>query len=150
MGTRSAIGYKTAQGTIRAKYSHYDGYVAYTGVMLRESYTDPAKVKQMVELGDQSFLQPEIIPTDPTHSFETPQEGVTIFYGRDRGEDRVGAQDFDTFADFVEYYKDCGCEYFYVFDGEDWIVNDHGATNPDTGYPVFDFVEVVQLKEIVA
>ena len=149
MGTRSAIGYKTAQGTIRAKYPHYDGYVSYTGVMLREHYTDPAKVKQMVELGDQSYLQPEIIPTE-AHSFEAPQEGITIFYGRDRGETRVDAQEFETFAEFVEYYKDCGCEYFYVFDGEDWIVNDHGATDAATGFPVFDFVEVVQLKEIVA
>lgn len=148
MGTRSAIGYKTAQGTIRAKYSHYDGYVAYTGVMLRESYTDPAKVKQMVELGDQSFLAPAIHPKGE-HSFESPEEGCTIFYGRDRGESRVDAQEFDTFAEFVDYYDGAGCEYFYVWDGQDWIVNDHSAKDAN-GFPVFDFVEVVQLKEIVA
>lgn len=148
MGTRSAIGYKTAQGTIRAKYSHYDGYVAYTGVMLRESYTEQSKIEEMVELGDQSFLAPAIYPKGE-HSFESPEEGCTIFYGRDRGESNVDAKEFDTFAEFVDYYAGCWCEYFYVWDGQDWIVNDHSAKDAN-GFPVFDFVEVVQLKEIVA
>ena len=53
MGTRSAIGYKTPEGKIRAKYSHYDGYPAYTGAMLQEHYTQARKIAQMVELGDQ-------------------------------------------------------------------------------------------------
>ena len=148
MGTRSAIGYKTAQGTIRAKYSHYDGYVSYTGVMLREHYTDPAKVKEMVELGDQSYLSPEIHPKGP-HSFESPEEGCTIFYGRDRGEQDVGAQDFDNVADFVEYYNDCGCEYFYLHTPGGWIVNDHSKLDANTGYPAFDFVDFVLETEEV-
>ena len=62
---------------------------------------------------------------------------------------RVDAQEFDTFAEFVDYYDGAGCEYFYVWDGQDWIVNDHSAKDAN-GFPVFDFVEVVQLKEIVA
>jgi hypothetical protein len=148
MGTRSAIGYKTPQGTIRAKYSHYDGYVAYTGVMLRESYTEQSKIEEMVQLGDQSFLAPEIHPKGP-HSFESPEEGCTIFYGRDRGESNVDSHEFETFAEFVEYYDGAGCEYFYVWDGQDWLVNDHYEKDSN-GFPVFDYVEVVQLKEITA
>ena len=139
MGTRSAIGYKTPQGTIRAKYSHYDGYPAYTGAMLQEHYMQTRKIAQMVELGDQSFLEKEIFPVGE-HSFEKPEEGCTIFYGRDRGESNVDAQEFDNFADFVEYYSGAGCEYFYVFDGSDWIYNDHGATDTN-GFPVFDYLE---------
>ena len=64
MGTRSAIGYKTPQGKIRAKYSHYDGYPAYTGAMLEKHYQQARKIAQLVELGDQSFLEAEIFPKD--------------------------------------------------------------------------------------
>jgi hypothetical protein len=139
MGTRSAIGYKTPQGTIRAKYSHYDGYPSYTGAMLQEHYQQARKIAQMVELGDQSFLEKEIFPKG-AHSFESPEEGCTIFYGRDRGETDVDAREFDNFADFVDYYESCGCEYFYVWDGRNWIVNDHSAKDAN-GFYVFDFVE---------
>ena len=139
MGTRSAIGYKTPQGKIRAKYSHYDGYPAYTGAMLQEHYQQARKIAQMVELGDQSFLEKEIFPVGE-HSFNSPEEGCTIFYGRDRGESNVDAQEFDNFADFVDYYEGSGCEYFYVWDGRNWIVNDHSAKDAN-GFYVFDFVE---------
>ena len=139
MGTRSAIGYKTPEGKIRAKYSHYDGYPAYTGAMLQEHYTQARKIAQMVELGDQSFLEAEIFPVGE-HSFEKPEQGCTIFYGRDRGESDVDAREFDNFADFVEWYDGCGCEYFYVWDGRNWIYNDHNARD-EHGFPVFDFLE---------
>ena len=139
MGTRSAIGYKTPQGKIRAKYSHYDGYPAYTGAMLQEHYQEARKIAQMVELGDQSFLEKEIFPVGE-HSFDKPEDGVTIFYGRDRGERDVDAQEFDTFAEFVEYYAGAGCEYFYIYDGRNWIYNDHEQQDAN-GFYVFDFLE---------
>ena len=142
MGTRSAIGYKTPQGTIRAKYSHYDGYPSYTGAMLQQYYQDNDKIVQMVELGDQSFIAPCVCPTDESHSFDTPQEDVIVFYGRDRGETGVDAQEFDTVAEFVEHYSGAGCEYFYLHTTGGWIV--HNRCNADAnGYPVFDFVETV-------
>jgi len=140
MGTRSAIGYKTPEGKIRAKYSHYDGYPAYTGAMLEEHYTQARKIAQMVELGDQSFIAPNVFPTNDTHSFDTPQEDVIVFYGRDRGETGVDAKEFDTVADFVDYYAGAGCEYFYLHTTGGWIVNDHEQRD-DNGYFVFDFVE---------
>ena len=142
MGTRSAIGYKTPEGKIRAKYSHYDGYPSYTGAMLQEHYQEARKIAQMVELGDQSFLAEEIFPTVNTHSFNTPQEGVTIFYGRDRGESDVDAQEFDTVQEFVEYYASAGCEYFYLHTANGWIVHDrYGVGKDANGYPVFDMLE---------
>jgi hypothetical protein len=139
MGTRSAIGYKTPEGKIRAKYSHYDGYPAYTGAMLTEHYTQARKIAQMVELGDQSFLEKEIFPVGE-HSFNKPEEGCTIFYGRDRGESNVDAKEFDTVAEFVDYYAGAGCEYFYLYTTGGWIVNDHEQQDAN-GFYVFDFVE---------
>ena len=155
MGTRSAIGYKTPEGKIRAKYSHYDGYIAGVGHTLVEHYQEARKIAQMVELGDQSFLAEEIFPKGNTHSFSTPEEGVTVFYGRDRGESDVEAQDFDTVQEFVEYYERSGCEYFYLHTSAGWIVHDrYRAGNDANGFPIFDTLdeqveaEVARLKKL--
>lgn len=122
MGTRSAIGYATTEGRIRAKYSHYDGYPAYTGKMLQEHYRETSKIVEMVELGDQSVLAPEIVPKGP-HSFDSPEEGVTIFYGRDRGETGVEPREFESLEKFVEHFADCWCEYFYIYAHGEWMMN---------------------------
>ena len=143
MGTRSAIGYKTPEGKIRAKYSHYDGYPAYTGVMLEQHYQEARKIAQMVELGDQSILAPNVFPTDDSHSFETPQKGVVVFYGRDRGESDTDAVEFDTVGDFVDYYTDSGCEFFYLHTSSGWIVHDRYHVGQDkNGFPIFDCLDV--------
>jgi hypothetical protein len=154
MGTRSAIGYKTPEGKVRAKYSHYDGYVAGVGHTLINSYQEARKIAQMVELGDQSFLAEEIFPKGE-HSFNTPEEGVTVFYGRDRGEEGVEAQEFETVGDFVEYYAGAGCEYFYLHVNGEWIYHDAIAVGTDAnGFPIFDELEpavdleVAHLKKI--
>jgi hypothetical protein len=154
MGTRSAIGYKTAEGKVRAKYSHYDGYVAGVGKTLVEHYQAARKIAQMVELGDQSFLAEEIFPKGE-HSFNAPEEGVTVFYGRDRGEEGVEAQEFDTVQEFVEYYEGAGCEYFYLHTSAGWIVHDrYGVGNDANGFPIFDTLdeqveaEVARLKKL--
>jgi hypothetical protein len=142
MGTRSAIGYKTPEGKIRAKYSHYDGYPSYTGAILNEHFQEARKIAQMVELGDQSFIAPNVFPTNDTHSFETPQEDVIVFYGRDRGEPQTEAQDFDDVQEFVNYWADSGCEFMYLHTPGGWIVHDrYGVGNDANGYPIFDFVE---------
>jgi hypothetical protein len=109
--------------------------------MLQEHYQQARKIAQLVELGDQSFLAPEIFPVG-AHSFESPEEGCTIFYGRDRGESNVEAQEFDTVQEFVEYYAGSGCEYFYLHTAAGWIVHDrYGAGNDANGFPVFDDLE---------
>lgn len=138
MATRSNIAYKTPEGKIRSAYCHWDGYPAHNGEMLRRYYTDYDKVKQLVDLGQISYLRKNINPTNTTHSFETPQEDVTVFYGRDRGEENVGYQEYNDFAEYV----DAGEEYMYFFDGNDWIVNKHQAKD-DNGFPIFDYVETL-------
>ena len=150
MGTRAAIGYKTPEGKIRAKYSHYDGYVAGCGKMLQDNYQQARKIAQMVELGDQSYMDKEIFPMPGSgHSFSTPEDGVTIFYGRDRGEDRVDAQEFDTVQEFVEYYAGAGCEYFYLHTSVGWIVHDrYRAGNDAAGFPIFDDLETLVTLEV--
>ena len=143
MATRSNIAYKTPEGKIRAVYCHWDGYPAHNGEMLRRYYTDADKVKMLVDLGQISLLAPKVFPTNTTHSFDTPQEDVTVFYGRDRGEENVGYKEYDDFAEYV----DNGEEYMYFFDGTDWIVNDHGERD-DNGFPIFNYVSDVVTDEM--
>ena len=122
MGTRSAIGYKLPNGKIRAKYCHWDGYVeGGVGQTLQESYQDAAKIGLMVELGDMSTLAAEI--------------DDCVFYGRDRGDSPrdVDAQDYDDFDDFTTWFE--GCEYFYVWNGNEWLVSQ--------GNLVFDLLETL-------
>ena len=122
MGTRSAIGYKLPNGKIRAKYCHWDGYVeGGVGQTLQESYQAAFKIGRMVELGDMSTLAAEI--------------DDCVFYGRDRGDSPrdVDAQDYDDFDDFTTEFE--GCEYFYVWNGNEWLVS--------TGNLVFDLLETL-------
>ena len=122
MGTRSAIGYKLPNGKIRAKYCHWDGYVeGGVGQTLQESYQAAFKIGRMVELGDMSTLAAEIDDCE--------------FYGRDRGDSPrdVDAQDYDDFDDFTTWFE--GCEYFYVWNGNEWLVSQ--------GNLVFDLLETL-------
>ena len=76
-------------------------------------------------------------------------EDWTTAYHRDRGEEwaRVAPSSYDTVGEWVAEF-DMGVEYFYLFDGQDWIV--HRRDNMDEhGFPIFDFVTVEILKEIV-
>ena len=122
MGTRSAIGYKLPNGKIRAKYCHWDGYVeGGVGQTLQESYQAAFKIGRMVELGDMSELAAEI--------------DDCVFYGRDRGDSPrdVDAQDYDDFDDFTTSFE--GCEYFYVWNGNEWLVSE--------GNLVFDLLDTL-------
>ena len=124
MSTRSNIGYINDEGKIRAAYCHYDGYVAHNGRILLEHYTDVAKVKELVELGDMSFLAPKVNPTPGSgHDFDNNEDGVTVFYGRDRGENDVAPVTYDTVSKWVNR-KDSWEEYYYLFMPElgTWMV----------------------------
>ena len=151
MGTRSSIAIKTEDG-IKAIYCHWDGYVDHNGKILKEFYNTTDKVKELIALGDLSRLGTEIgdvHPFDKKH--EEPELDLTnnwcMAYGRDRGETGTEAQTFESISDWVEAEAERWCEYFYLFDGQDWIVSN--GTKDESGCFEFDFLEVAILKEIV-
>jgi alanine-alpha-ketoisovalerate/valine-pyruvate aminotransferase len=118
MATRSAIGYKLPTGEVRGIYCHWDGYVENNGKILQEHYQAAYKIAQMVELGDMSSLAAEIADC--------------VYYGRDRNESDVATQTYTDIDDYVTHYAD-GCEYMYLWNGNEWIVTQ--------GNLVFDRVE---------
>lgn len=118
MGTRSFIGKVQADGKVRAIYCHWDGYPSNNGVLLRDHYSDPVKVDALLDLGDLSYLAPEI---GEKHDFDGPRiEGQCLAYGRDRGEDGIEAKTYNTIPEFLRAAQEFGTEYAYLFSSGAW------------------------------
>ena len=116
MATRSTIAMEHRDGTIRSVYCHWDGYPAGVGAILREHYTDPAKIEQLLDLGDISSLREDI---GEQHDFDSASD-VTTFYGRDRGEIGVYALPHMNIDGWLALRKGNCCEYGYLWNGNSW------------------------------
>jgi hypothetical protein len=136
MGTRSTIALEFADGTVEQVYCHWDGYLDYNGKILAEHYSDPFKLRDLIDLGDLSSLKPEIgekhafsrleVPMDD-EAYEKLYGNMTTFYGRDRGETGTGAKKFKDYADYKANHQ--YEEYEYILRNVDgkavWFVADH-------------------------
>lgn len=119
MSTNSTIAVKLTDGSIKQVYCHWDGYLEYNGAILLEHYNTQELAEALVGLGDISSLRKNMEPTGP-HTFNDPQEDVTIFYGRDRGEKGVAPRKFwneDMFRITGELEQ-----YNYLFADGEWTV----------------------------
>jgi len=143
MATRSNIAYKTAEGKIRSVYCHWDGYVANNGRILQENYQDQAKIEALIALGSISSLGAELGEQQDFNDRSTQKDDWTLFYTRDRGEE-LSVQEYDDIPSWIADME----EYAYLWNGEQWLVNDHGATAD--GFPVFDLLSTVVPIELAA
>jgi hypothetical protein len=144
MATRSNIAMKTKEGKIVSVYCHWDGYVANNGKILLENYADVDKIEALVALGSISSLGTVIGEQQDFDDRDTQKDEWTLFYSRDRGEE-LSIQEY---ADIPSWINDME-EYAYLWNGQEWLVNDHGATNDD-GYPVFNLLSTVVPVELAA
>ena len=123
MSTHCLIGVVHGE-TIKTIYCHFDGYPKGVGSMLLKYY-DSVKANHLVSLGDISYLEKEIEPPEGIeHSFNKPADGITVFYGRDRGETDVEFQTFCCEAE-LNLYKD-QFEYCYLMRDGEWYIIPHG------------------------
>lgn len=111
MSTNSTIAIKLKTGKVMAVYCHWDGYTEHNGKILAESY-DVAKTKELMALGDLSILGRDI---GEKHDFDADASGWCKAYGRDRGEDGVAAQTFDSAQKMARSY---GNSFTYMLDEE--------------------------------
>jgi hypothetical protein len=137
MGTRSTIALEFADGTVQQVYCHWDGYLAHNGKILQEHYSDPFKLRDLIDLGDMSSLGPNIgfaHPFSPHSSkedealYEAAKEaGACTFYARDRGETGVSAKQFKSYEDYVANHQYEEYEYILRACGDKavWFVSDH-------------------------
>jgi len=121
MSTNSAIGYMRNDGTVRAVYCHWDGYLSNVGKILIENY-DLIGVDDLLDFGNICTLQNTIKDT--------------IFFERDRGKDPVEAGEFKSehemvdgygSADYFYIYGYGSAEYFYILKDDKWYVSEHCA-----------------------
>lgn len=124
MGTRSTIALEYADGTVGQVYCHWDGYLEHNGMILYKHYSDPFKVRELLDLGDLSSLGERI---GSQHAFDKAPEGECTFYKRDRKENGVNQK---MYADYDNYVR---CHQYEEYDyilrsvgGEAvWFVSDH-------------------------
>ena len=123
MSTNSRIGIEQANGTVKSIYCHWDGYPKGVGKTLIEHYLMREKIESLMELGDLSILGEQPEPTGRVpHSFESPEDGITVAYHRDRGDDLNSARINSSLDAFIK--SDVG-EFGYVYTqyGE-WLMVD--------------------------
>lgn len=133
MATRSTIAMEYPNGTVAQIYCHFDGYLDNNGSILNNHYRNPAKIAQLIDLGDLSSLGAEIgrkRPFDCPHSYGTPKweefqeqwRDQCLAYGRDRGETDTKAREFATVKDFEDNAQ--WEQYNYAFRNGEWFVSD--------------------------
>jgi len=139
MATRSTIALEFADGSVGQIYCHWDGYLDHNGQILATHYTDPFKVRDLIDGGDLSSLRPTIgtkhafsqfdVKPEEVESFKKLTENMCTFYGRDRGE---GQSDATYFKDYEHFLVDGQAEeYDYILRNVNgvatWFVSDHGG-----------------------
>jgi hypothetical protein len=118
MATRSTIALEFADNTVQQVYCHWDGYLSHNGEILLEHYSDPFKLRDLIDLGDVSVLHANI---GEKHDFDKPYEDGCTFYGRDRGETGVEAKKFRDFDHYLREHQYEEYEYILRRDGN-WYV----------------------------
>jgi hypothetical protein len=104
MGTRSSIGIKSEDGTIKAIYCHWDGYLEGVGTGLVQNYNTKAKAEELINLGGFSSLH------------ETLEETKAGAYGTESDKARTFTDEKDLLENF-----NAGEEFFYLYiEGEGW------------------------------
>ena len=133
MATRSTIALEFADGTVQMVYCHWDGYIDHNGVILYEHYSDPFKLRDLIDLGDLSSLRPTIGVQHPFSSIGTMDSAeyekqfgeMCTFYGRDRGETSIAYKAFKDFEDYKANHQYEEYEYILRKDGF-WYVSQYG------------------------
>ena len=137
MATRSTIALEFADGTVGQVYCHWDGYLDHNGKILQGYYTDPFKLRDLIDLGDVSSLGLHIggkHDFDTVHQPGTPEyeaymhakHEACTFYGRDRNESGTNARYFNDFEDYKANHQYEEYEYILRKDGH-WYVSEYSG-----------------------
>lgn len=119
MATRSNIAIVNQDKSISSIYCHWDGYPEYVGKLLLNHYTTSDIVNELLNLGNLSNLDKNVNPTD-IHTFDKPEEGVCVAYGRERGEKDQEAIVFEDLGEFEDSASNSWADYQYLFEDGKW------------------------------
>ena len=108
MATRSTIAVEYPDGTVRAIYCHWDGYLEGVGATLVEHYADFDQADALINMGDISSLDSTV-------------EG-SEFYARDRGEEFVPAEQYGSLRDYTPRGRMEEYNYVRLYKTGEWQV----------------------------
>ena len=118
MVTCSRIGIRNSDDSVDSIYCHWDGYPSHNGRLLITHYTEENKIRELMALGDISYLAPEI---GKQQDFDKPtNKDWCMAYGRDRGEADCEAGHSSTVHEYLGIR--CWGEYYYIFHYGRWMV----------------------------
>jgi hypothetical protein len=128
MATRSTIAVKHEDGTVSQIYCHWDGYLSHNGKLLVEHYNSLLAAEFLVSKGALVVLAPRVTPNPELgiHTFDVAQNGVCVYYGRDRGEKDTEPHRYSSVSEYLDKFQ--GEDYNYYFNGESWEVT-YGETD---------------------
>lgn len=125
MATRSSIAVRYGD-KIKAVYAHWDGYLDCNGRILINCYNDSVSASKLISMGDISSLGAVI---GDKHEFDQREGYVEVngiemnrqctFFNRDRNE-LTTWKSFDTVDEWIDHYEESWCEYFYLFENDEW------------------------------
>jgi len=98
MGTRSTIGVRSEDGTVKAIYCHWDGYLEGVGAGLSQNYNSKTQAEELIALGGFSSLMDTLEETK-AGAYNTPSDS---------------ARTFESVTDWVQNFN-AGEEYFYLW-----------------------------------
>ena len=130
MATCSAIGIITDR-YIYGIYCHWDGYPENNGRMLVEHYNTIDQIWELIKLGDLSSLGEKIGEQHNEKFAHQVLEGNTgkfcTYYDRDYKRGPHPYSTFQTRTEFKDNFQRAGCEYFYLFEDDQWIMSSSGT-----------------------
>ena len=137
MATRSAIGYRKLDGSVRAVYCHWDGYPQHQLPILEEHYNGIRKVQALIRPGSMSSLRTRQVWEHGNMLLEDGRivrdaEGFTRYdndrnpqplYHVERGDGRDAEAPVTSHYPLNTWFHSHDCEYLYVFERDKtWTV----------------------------
>ena len=101
MSTRATLAVRRDDQTYAAIYLHYDGYREHTGTILMANYQTTEEAETLIDGGDVRCLDPE---------FGEPE----------RFDDGKPPAILPTHDSLIDFAKNCGASFVYVFDDGAW------------------------------
>ena len=137
MATRSAIGYRKPDGSVRAVYCHWDGYPENQLPILRKHYNTLRKVQALIRPGSMSALRTRQVwdsgdAIKDANGYHRDSEGYLCYvndrdpqplYHTERGDGRDAEGPLTSQYPRNMWFCQHDCEYLYIFERDkSWSV----------------------------
>lgn len=141
MSIPASISIMNSDCSLDTIYNHWNGYPDGLGETLIDYYITEDKVRELIALGNVSYVGRKLKPTTSNHSFYNPEGDVTVALGVTAWQPNKEAIHFDTFEDYCK--SNMIQEYNYIFNRSQWYIYTVNTEKKPTSFN--DFVLLASL-----